>query len=199
MDHQLTYFVVSKIVVSKNKIKTRKTLVLHACSIKLLCSGPLQCRRADLAAQAIFGEMATGRISPQMWSSGSEPCILWATQWHSACPILWDTSTPASSSLQTPSNFLPMPAVRRTELFAVAKKLQKVFVLPTGHDLGTTQQHQGLNGQSTGLRFKCAVEAVLVGREPCVRETWSPSEHHQAPHKALLPLLLPPNLRSRLN
>lgn len=29
MDHQLTYFVVSKIVVSKNKIKTRKTLVLH--------------------------------------------------------------------------------------------------------------------------------------------------------------------------
>lgn len=145
--------------VSKNKIKTRKTLVLHACSTKLPCLG-MRSRHGLLSAgeqipqpRPYLGKWPQGCISPQMWNSGPEPCILWATQWHSACPILWDTSTPASSLLQTPSNFLLIPAVRKTEFSAAARKLQKVFVLPTGHDVGNHTAAPGFKWPKYGFAF----------------------------------------------
>lgn len=75
-----------------------------------------------------------------------------------------------------------------------SRKLRKVFALPTGHDTDHTAapSHQGLNGPSMGLWFWCAVEAVLIGREPCVREMWGRhTEHHQAPHACRAKLCFP--------
>lgn len=185
------------IVVSKNKTKARKTLVLYACSTKLPCLGMRSrhglCSARELIPQPrpYLGKWPWAAYLPKRGAQERNPESC-GPHWHSACPVLWDTSSPASSSLQTPSNFLPMPAVKRTVFCKETTESLRAANRTRHRDHTAAPSHQGLNGPSMGLWFWCAVEAVLIGREPCVREMWGRhTEHHQAPHASRANLCFP--------
>lgn len=168
--------------------------VASSCSVRGLCSAGEQIRQP----RPYLGKWPRAVFLPRCGAQDRNPASCGP---HSDTQLVPSYGTPPhqpAARFKHPQTFFPCQLWGGQSFLWLQRNYRKSSCCQQDTTWGP-QQHQGLNGQSTGLRFKCAVEAVLVGREPCVRETWSPSEHHQAPHKALLPLLLPPNLRSRLN